>query len=117
MGIPLSLRWEKLEGHESSQPGVLGLIHHPISSSAKLLDNAVSRCRRLAVGWCLLVLHSRRILGVSIHASQSRGSLQSENVRFVQSRNDCITMSAPSTRVNFGCLTTRGSGGRSRTCY
>jgi hypothetical protein len=28
---------------------------------------------------------------------------------------DCITMPTPSTRVNFGCLTTTGSGGRSRT--
>src|SRR5260221_9716151 len=30
---------------------------------------------------------------------------------------DCITVSAPSTRVDCGCLTTRGSGGRSRHCY
>jgi len=34
-----------------------------------------------------------------------------------QNALDCITMSASSTRVNFGCMTTRGSGGRSRTCY
>ncbi len=30
---------------------------------------------------------------------------------------DFITMSAPSTRVDFGWLTTKGSGGRSRHCY
>src|SRR6202166_3294884 len=73
MGIPLAFWREKLEGHETSQPSVLGLIHHPISSSAKLLDNVVSRCRRRAIGRCSWVLHSRRILGVSMRASQSRG--------------------------------------------
>lgn len=71
MSILLSFRWEKLEGHETSKPGVFGFIHHPISSSTKLLDNTVSRCR-LVVGWCARVVHSRRILGVSIYASQLR---------------------------------------------
>ena len=78
MGISLSFRREKLEGHETPQPGVLGLVHHPISSSAKLLDNAISRRRRVAVGRCPWVLHSRRILEVSIHLkSIKRDSHQS----------------------------------------
>src|ERR1700737_131469 len=53
----------------------------------------------------------------SLHATRKFFDyyLARPHMPFSQNPLDCITVSAPSTRVHFGCLTTRGLGGRSRT--
>ena len=47
MGILPSFRWKKLEGHQTSQPGVLGLIHHPIPPAPSF---SIMRYRDVVIG-------------------------------------------------------------------
>src|SRR5215470_3013508 len=75
--------------------------------------------RHLAVGMEVMVAEEQPqlLLGeVNVHQRQGNGvkGRVPDGIPGVLPL-DCITMPTPSTRVNFGCLTTTGSGGRSRT--